>query len=215
MLSVFINSPNRRQIDAIRRGRYNFALVIGPDLFFLMYRFGRAIGWAGAPFWGVIVPSEERPLPSGAWPGGGVTLQVVLIDAGTGVVRAIRSVELPLDFTYDLNTAIRRQAMLPCLNKTAYQKALAAMRQICPTVRSLLQRAVAFAGPIPREKLVHRVWLREHRLNQLLDLLDHLSRDTDDKETNIYAQGVIRALDDELLGQGFMRVDGSYDIPYE
>lgn len=213
VLSIFINSPNRRQVEAIRKGRHNFALVIGPDLFFLLYRFGKAMGWSSAPFWDVIVPNEEREVPDANWPEGGVPLRVVLTDGTTGLVRAVRSVALPPHFACELHAAIRRQAIFPCLNKRAYSQALATMRQLCPTPRSLLQRAAACTGQVPREKLVHRVCLREHRLNQVLDLLDRLLRDSYDKEVNIYAQGVMQALDDELLWQGFMRVDGSYDIP--
>lgn len=215
VLSIFIRSPNRRKMDAIRRGKDQFALVIGPDIFFLLYRFGKAIGWSAAPYWGIIIPNDERAVPAMDWPEGGTVLRVVLVDAATGLVRALRSVALPPHFVCDLHTAIRRQALLPCLNKTAYNVALASMRRLCPTSRRLLQLAVACTGPVPREKLVHRIWLREHRLNQVLDLLNRFSILSDDKETNIYAAEVLRALDAELMGQGFMHVDGSFEVPHE
>lgn len=215
VLSIFMRSPNRREVEAIRRGKCQFALVIGPDIFFLMYRFGKAIGWSGAPYWGALIPNEQRAAPPKEWPGAGAMLQVVLVSAATGLVRALRAVTLPPDFTYDLHEAIRRCALLAFAGKGAYDAALADMRRLCPTSRRLLQRAVACIGPVPREKLVHRVWLREHRLNQLFDLLNWFSRDGDDKETNLYSQEVLRGLDAELEGQGFMRVDRSFEIPHE
>jgi len=104
------------------------------------------------------------------------------------------------------------------LDKSRYDAALASMRQLCPTNRRLLQRAVACTDPVPREKLVHRIWLREYRLSQVLDLLNRFSIDSYDKKIkkiNLYAAEVSRLLDDELVGQGFMPVDGSFDIPRE
>jgi len=154
-------------------------------------------------------------VPTEGWPERGAVLQVVLVDAATGVVRVLRPQTLPPDFTCDLHKAIRQHALLPSLDKRGYDAALANMRQLCPTSRRLLQRAVACTGPVPREKLVHRIWLREQRLNLVLDLLDWFSKDSDDKETNIYAANVSRMLEAELMGQGFMRVDGTFEIPHD
>lgn len=215
VLSIFMRSPDRRKVEAVRRGRCQFALTIGPGVFFLMYRFGKAIGWSAAPYWGAIIPKDQRSVPPEGWPDEGVVVRVVLVDATTGLVRSVRPATLPPGFACDLNKAIRQQALLPPLDKSGYSAALASMHQLCPTYRRLLQRAVACTGPVPREKLVHRIWLREHRLNLVLDLLESLISHSYDKRTNLYAAEVSRVLDDELLGQGFMRVNRSFDIPHE
>jgi hypothetical protein len=58
------------------------------------------------------------------------------------------------------------------------------------------------------------VWIRAHRLNLLLDLLDWFSiHGSGDKEAHRYSSNVMRALYAELMGQGFMRVNGSLHIP--
>jgi len=216
VLSIFMRSPDRRKVEAVRRGKYQFALVIGPGIFFLMYRFGKAIGWSDAPYWGAIVPADERAAPPEGWPEGGVVLQVVLVDAATGLIRALRDVPLSPAFACELHNAIRHHALLPLLDKRGFDAALAKMRQLCPTDRRLLQRAVACTGPVPPEKLAHRIWLREHQLNLVFDLLNWFSIHGDgDKEANIYAANVSRSLDAELLKQGFMRVDGTFEIPHE
>ena len=215
VLSIFMRSPDRRKVEAVRSGKCQFALTIGPGVFFLMYRFGKAIGWSAAPYWGAITPKDERSVPPEGWPDGGVVIQVVLVDATTGLVRSLRPARLPPGFACELNNAIRQQALLPRLDESGYNAALASMRQYCPTNRRLLQQAVACTGPVPREKLVHRIWLREHRLNLILDLLEWLLSHSDDKQTNLYAAEVRRVLDDEVMGQGFMRVDRSFDIPHE
>jgi hypothetical protein len=209
-----MRSPNPRQVEAIRKGKCQFALVIGPDMFFLMYRFGKAISWSAAPYWGALMPTEQRELPPKEWPGAGAILQVVLVSAATGLVRLVRAVTLPPGFTCELHQAILQCSLLPFAGKSAYDAALAKMRRLCPTSRRLLQRAVACTGPVPREKLVHRVALREHILNQVLDLLDWFSNHCYDKQTNLNAEAVGRALDAELEGQGFMRVNRSFDVPH-
>lgn len=216
VLSIFMRSPDRRKVEAVRRGRSQFALVIGPGIFFLMYRFGKAIGWSAAPYWGALSPNQERTLLVEGWPAGDVVLNVVLVDAATGIIRSVRTETLPLDFSCDLRNAIRHQAQLPILDKRGFDSALAKMHKLCPTSRRLLQRAVACTGPVPREKLAHRIWLREHRLNLLFDLLNWFSIHADgDKEVNIYADNVRCMLDAELMKQGFMRVDGTFEIPHE
>src|SRR5207237_1143018 len=64
VLGIFMRSPDRRKVEAVRRGRCQYALVSGPGIFFLMYRFARAIGWSAAPYWGAILPNEERSVPA-------------------------------------------------------------------------------------------------------------------------------------------------------
>jgi hypothetical protein len=215
VLSIFMCSPDRRKVEAVRKGKCQFGLTIGAGVFFLMYRFGKAIGWSAAPYWNAITPNDERAVPPEASPGGGIVIKVVLVDALSGLVRCVRPAALPPGFSCELNNAIRQQALLPSLDKNGYNAALASMRQLCPTNRRLLQRAEACTGPVPREKLVHRISLREHRLNLLLDLLEWLSSHSYDKQANLYIDEVMRVLDKELMGQGFMRVDRSFEIPHD
>ena len=215
VLSIFMRSPDRRKVEAVRRSRCQYALVSGPGIFFLMYRFARAIGWSGAPYWGALLPNEERSVPAEGWPEGGAFLQVVLVNAATGLIRAQRATTLPPYFACELHEAIQRQAMLPPLGKSAYYAALAKVRRICPTARRLLQRAVTWTGPVPPEKLAHRIWLREHQLNQLTDLLGRFSNLSDDKEMHMEAAKVMRALDAELERQRFMRLGGTSGIPHD
>lgn len=54
-------------------------------------------------------------MPPEGWPKGDSVLHVILVDASTGIVRALRSETLPLDFACDLHKAIRDQAALPSL----------------------------------------------------------------------------------------------------
>lgn len=57
---IFLRSPERRIVEAVRRGKCQFALVIGTAVFYLMYRFGKAIGWSAAPYSGTMTPNEKR-----------------------------------------------------------------------------------------------------------------------------------------------------------
>lgn len=214
VLIICIRSPERRTVDAVQKGKVQLALTMGAGVFYLMYRFGRAIGWSAAPYVGSMIPNERRSVPAEGWPAAGVLLKVVMVDAATGKVRALRSVPLPPGFGCELNQAIRQIALLPALDKKNYEAALSNMRRLCPTNRRLLQRAEFCTGAVPREKLVHRICLREYRLNLLLDLVDWFTTRNDDKYVSRYAAEVMSQFDKELLGQGFMRVDRSGDIPH-
>jgi hypothetical protein len=213
-LRLFLRSPKARETEAVRRGKYQFALVSGPSVFFLMYRFGKAIKWSHAPCSWQLASGERQPAaPAAMQAAMQALLRAVLVDAQTGLVRALRTVTLPPGFECDLSNALRTQ--FPLASRADYDAALADMNRFCPTSRRLLERAVACTGPTPREKLVHRVRLREHRINMLLDLIYCFMNRSYDDQTIRCAEEVLSTVEPELYAEGFMRVDRSFEVPHE
>ena len=104
----------------------------------------------------IIVPEEERTIPDEpATPETGALLQVILVDAGRNIIRAIRGWKLSPGFTRQLHQAIRRQAALPwdatlydTLMKQACAKFLSALR-ILPQAVARCRGKVTEQGTLP------------------------------------------------------------------
>jgi hypothetical protein len=142
-LRMFFRLPTRREVEAVRKGRCEFALAFEGPVIFLMYFFDPAIDWSDAPYCWHLVPEVERTLPQRGGPETRALLQANLVEAQSGLVRALRVVTFLPAFTRALHFAIREQAALPWLGREAYEEALASIYKRYPTSGDLLARAVA------------------------------------------------------------------------
>lgn len=150
-LVLFLADPTADETEAAARGTAEFALFAEADLLLLLYRFGRpgrGIPWSDAPYsWHMAGSERALPPPTGlAEPH--ALLTVMLVDAGTGIIRALRVVTLPPALTTALHLAIRDQAARPWPGGDAYDAALADLYRRYPTTESLLRvsRARARGG---------------------------------------------------------------------
>jgi hypothetical protein len=125
-LRMFLANPKPWEVEAIRTGPCEFALAVEGDLLFLLYHFGKAVPWSDAPYSWHLVPAEQRTLPE---PTEAVephdTLQIILVDALTGIVRGLRMVSFSQAFSIVLRTAIREQAAQPWPGGAEYDRQLA------------------------------------------------------------------------------------------
>lgn len=118
-LVLFLGRPTAGEIGAVREGAAEFALWEHEDLLVLLYRFvGRAttLGWGDAPYTIHLVPAGERALPpvgDDLGPESRALLQVLVVDAGNGIIRAMRQVTLDPPFTRTLHEVIVAQAARP------------------------------------------------------------------------------------------------------
>jgi len=112
-LVLFWQSPSHSEVDAVRRGRMDLEVWVEPPLILLLYKVEGACGWSDAPFAWHRVEASEQVLPE--LPGEGETalLHVVLVDAGTGIVRAMRQISFPPETAAELHQAVRDQAAAP------------------------------------------------------------------------------------------------------
>ena len=140
-LLMWLASPSRAEISDIRQGQAEFALVVEPPLIVLLYRFGRAIPWSDAPYSWHLVPEAEQTLPDttdAIEPH--ALLQVILVDASTGLVQGLRAVSFSPAFTAALHSAIAEQAGQPW-DAGAYNAALASLYGRYPSSTELLGQA--------------------------------------------------------------------------
>jgi hypothetical protein len=118
-----------------------FALTVEQGIIFLLYRFGRAIDWSDAPYAWRLVPENQRQLPAPEATGQTrALLNVILIEATTGIVRAIRAVTFSPEMTRALHQAIREQAA-QAWNVEAFDADLAAIYKQFSN-HDLLRRAI-------------------------------------------------------------------------
>jgi hypothetical protein len=115
-LRLFYGNPNRNEINAVRKGKANFGLFIHEQVIFLLWQF-KPQPWSDSPFCYSMTTEDRRGIPEAipeAIPDGmGVALQIILINAATGVVEAIRQIGLETEFSRALVGAIETQITNP------------------------------------------------------------------------------------------------------
>lgn len=112
-LVVFASTPTPEEIESVRAGRADFALLVKAPVLLMLYKFAPRIPWSDAPFSVHLVPDGERSLPPDPVGEERANIQAILVDAATGVVKAIRLLSLSPDFTAALHRAIRAQSQIP------------------------------------------------------------------------------------------------------
>ena len=110
-------------VEAVRRGRVDLALWVRGGLVILLYRIEGACYWSDAPYSWHIVPVERRQLLLVTGPEERALLSIVLVDADTGLVRALRAVTMAPAFTRRLHREIAAQAAAQW-DATAYEEEL-------------------------------------------------------------------------------------------
>jgi hypothetical protein len=107
-LALRFRRPSAVEAKAVRAGPCAFALAEAEGALFFLYTFGQSVPWSDAPYCCHFVPPDRRPGPAlfatadTRW-----ALQVVLLDAGTGVVRATRLVSFSPEFSRALAQAVQ------------------------------------------------------------------------------------------------------------
>ncbi len=99
------------EIKAIREEPAEFGLYCEDGIIFLLYRFGEILPWSDSAFSWWNVAEEDRRIPAPqANPAERILLKIILVEAATGVVKAIRVTTFSPEFTERLHRAIRGQA---------------------------------------------------------------------------------------------------------
>ena len=147
-LVLFLASPSPEEVQDIRDGRLELALLPYRSALFLLYQFGR-MPWSDVPYNIHLVERVMGPqvLPSRldspddetyrAW------LHVVLVDAVTGIVQALRAVSMSPAFTRRLHQEIRAQREVEWPGHFQHDLAIQTMYEHFPTSQGMLVEAVA------------------------------------------------------------------------
>lgn len=112
-LRLFYPSPTIMEIEAVRSGEAKFALYPYLDVIFFCFKFGDQ-PWSDSPYNIHLVGEAERQLPSDVDNADQrALLTTFMIDANTGILKAMRAVSLSSAFTRALHAAIWKQHEQP------------------------------------------------------------------------------------------------------
>jgi len=141
-LLMWLGSPTRQETRAIRKGRAEFALFVESDIIFLLYRFEGNLRWSDCPYSFHLVPSGQKQLPFDLpTPDSRAILQILLVDAHTGILKAIRDCSLSPAFSRQLHEAIKEQAAQADFSPMKYDTTLAEIYRNYPTASRMASAA--------------------------------------------------------------------------
>ncbi len=141
-LVVFLAAPAPKELRAFR-GDWQFGLVVRPEVLFLLYQPG-GMPWSDAPYgWHQVqrgrpaeaVPPFELPTPESR-----ALLNVVLVDAETGIIRHLKGVTFSPAFSRALHAAISAQIEHP-VTAAEYGRAVDRYYRTYARTEDLLARA--------------------------------------------------------------------------
>jgi len=110
-LLLSMKNLHPKEIEAVRASEAEFGLYRENGIVFLLYRFGVVLPWSDSAFSWWNVAEEDRRIPAPQMnPAERILLKIILVEASTGIVKAIRVTTLSPFFSEKLHEAIRLQA---------------------------------------------------------------------------------------------------------
>lgn len=142
-LMLRVSSPTRKEVRGVKQSACEFALVPHNDVLFFLFHFRGGLPWSDAPYsWHLTKLAGREAMPvMTEGPETRALLQVVLLDAPTGIVKVLRAVSLSPEFTMALHDAIRRQASAPWPGSAEYNSMIQEAYRKWPTTEAMLAAA--------------------------------------------------------------------------
>lgn len=117
-LLLFFDAPSTAEIQSIRLGTAQFAFTVQNNVIVFLYEFAPGVPRGDAPFSIHLIPLEERIIPAEPETERAQDiLNIILVDAGTGIIEAMRKITFTPQFTAALRSAIRTQATQPFIER--------------------------------------------------------------------------------------------------
>lgn len=115
VLMMAINRPSPKEIEAVKSGRIELALYEADPILWFLYKIRGFGPWSDCPFSIRLYDGKGRKFD---WSeeieeGTGLGLQIVLVDAGTGIVKVLRLVGMSTKFSREFRAMILRQLERP------------------------------------------------------------------------------------------------------
>lgn len=145
ILLLFYNNPTEEELAAVKKGRLEVRFHARGSIIFFLARFG-SLPWLDAPYTVHLSKPFEFQEMAGSQ---GFGMHITLIDARTGVIRAMRLVGLSHGFSRELQAAIEAQRAMP-FDEVRYDHELSAAYRNYRT-RDLVKMADARCLILPRE----------------------------------------------------------------
>ena len=143
-LVFFVANLTSKEVKAIQQGTMEFALFTEGSLIFLLYRVAGFGDWSDAPYsWHLVkeMLPEQATLPPAVLDEERYLLSVTLVEATTGIIKALRVVTFSPQFTRQLHAAIERQALSPWHGNAAYNAAIGDVYRRFPAAADMAQAA--------------------------------------------------------------------------
>lgn len=148
-LRLFWRSPSAAEIQGVKTGRAEFAITPWMDTILFLFRFNGACDWSDQPYsWHLteagVGPQEiPPPLDSPDDAAFRQILNVILVDADTGIIKALRAVTFSPEFTRVLHKAIREQAERPFPGDVEYARQIEAAYRRWSSSYAMTNSAIA------------------------------------------------------------------------
>jgi hypothetical protein len=113
-LRLFYNSPSIAEIEGAKSGKAEFALYVQLPVIIFLHKIAPAHDWADCPytFWRVPDTHRQSPDLASRTPESRALLQITLVNARTGILKALRATTLSVEMTQKLEEAIAAQATM-------------------------------------------------------------------------------------------------------
>lgn len=109
-LNIFLKDLSSDEIIDIKKGKSQFGITLLEGILFFTYSFGAAIEISDAPFhFGLYGDERIKDVPIEIEDGKGVALNIMAVDARTGIVKALRLI--------GLSTEVSRKLIEICHNQ--------------------------------------------------------------------------------------------------
>lgn len=125
-LRIFMNLPEKHMVSAFERGRIMLGIGLLEQVLFLTFSIENFCDMSDAPFSLHLLPQAEQWRPARAAPGQRAAMKFILVDAMTGIVRAIRLYWLSVPATRYLFEALSVQGGL-AFSEAGYTASLAGL----------------------------------------------------------------------------------------
>jgi hypothetical protein len=122
-IMMYLRSPTKNEIQGVKDGSIDLALHCADRIPTMLFRFGEkgsGIPWSDCAYNWWLVPPERRQLPEPIEDGQGALLNVLLIDADTGILKVFRVISMPTEFSRSLVEAILEQINGDEISSTTY-----------------------------------------------------------------------------------------------
>lgn len=140
LLQLCLGSPSPKEIAAFKTSPVRVGLYLEGNVIFLLFRIEGCMEWSDQAFSIRLVDEKDQALPP-LPPGLRILLTLILVNADSGIVMAIRAVTFSPHFSRLLHMAMRHQKD-SAFNASAHQSTIEAVYRRFPNSKALAKAAV-------------------------------------------------------------------------
>lgn len=133
-LALFMRGPSAAEIQAVRAGRTEYVWIDSDTAGVLAYRCVPGLPWQDTPYTPHLDATYTPPTSRGH-----LLVHIVLVDAASGIIRAMRQVSWPPEFAAAVMATVTRLADAPTA-PSAHHAAVDALYTRYPTTDLLIAR---------------------------------------------------------------------------